>query len=83
MKRPDVCRFACEMTSFDFALLEMIDPWGEERDDIRAGLQSTVTAACSGVKRPKVSDYVLKFERREKKRNQDLARFAKRMERLK
>lgn len=83
MHRPDVCRFANELSSFEFALLEMIDPWGEERDDIRAGLQSATNASIAGVKRANVSDFTLRFERRAKRRGNDLARFAKRMERLK
>ena len=62
------------MTSADFAILDAADPWGEERADIRAGLQT----ACAGVKGAKVKDVTLHFERNHKhNRAADIARMNK------
>lgn len=42
------------------------DPWDEERADLRSGIIAAVVAGSAGVKRPKPSDYMPKYEPAEK-----------------
>lgn len=72
-KRSDVCAFCSQLTSADYAILEAADPWGEERADIRAGQQSSIAAASMGIKGVKTADCTLRFERRRKSRNSEIA----------
>ena len=58
------CRDLQELKAFS-----QVEPFGEERADYRAALIAHTTALCNGVKNIEVSDFLLDFDRKEKKQS--------------
>jgi hypothetical protein len=68
MHRPDVDGMLAEMSSRDLAewmAYSRIEPWGEERDDLRIGILASMIANMfreKGKKAYEPQDFILNFE---------------------
>lgn len=48
---------------------EKVDPWGEQRDDLRSAITAFTIAKANGSKRVKIGDFMPHFEERSKARD--------------